>query len=343
VSEHTPDTYGLADAAAMFPERLPSVLEAARRALAGFGAADVRAVAACGVGTGGLAAEAVMALGAPHLAVPFWVGHGAQIPAFVDRHTLFIALSGSGASEETVAAADEAARRGATVVAVGGDAPSALARLAADVGLPWCPRGETGARTVEALAAGVVSVLVTLAAAGLAPDVAPRLDAAAASLARRRDAFVGPDGRAAALARRIGRTIPLVYGAEGVDAVAARWWKARVNLNAKAPAFTGAVPACTYDELAGWGQGGDITRQVVSLVLLRRQEEPPGLARLFEAVVAECDEVMADLIEVRATGEDDLDRFFEFALLGELVSLVLARHEGVDPGPAPGIDEAHTR
>lgn len=335
-----PDSYGLAHAATTFPERLSDLLEASRRALAGFAVADVRAVAACGVGTGALAAEAVAALGAPHVPVPFWVGHDGTVPAFVGPGTVFFAVSASGSSTETTAAAAEAAGRGATVVAVGGDSRSALARLAAEAGLLWCPRGETGARTLEALATTVLPVLVALAASGLVPDPATQIDAAVARLTHRRDAFVGPEGGAAQVARRIGRTIPLVYGAEGVDAVAARWWKARVNLNAKAPAFAGAVPARTYDELAGWGQGGDITRQVMSLVLLRREDEPAAPAHLFDAVSNECDEVMADLIEVRAGG-DDLSRFFELALLGELVSLVLAGNEGVDPGPVPGIDEAH--
>ncbi len=36
-------------------------------------------------------------------------------------------------------------------------------------------------------------------------------------------------------------------------------------------------------------------------------------------------------------------RFFDLALLGELVSLHLAAHEGVDPGPAPAVEEAHVR
>ena len=40
-------------------------------------------------------------------------------------------------------------------------------------------------------------------------------------------------------------------------------------------------------------------------------------------------------------GDDDLCRFFDLALLGELVSLHLAAREGVDPGPTPVVDEAH--
>ena len=64
----------------------------------------------------------------------------------------------------------------------------------------------------------------------------------------------------------------------GVAAVAARWWKAQVNLNAKAPAFAATLPELTHDELAGWGQGGDVTRQTMSLVLLRHAGEGPRAA-----------------------------------------------------------------
>ena len=65
------------------------------------------------------------------------------------------------------------------------------------------------------------------------------------------------------------------------------------------------------------------------------------MAGLFEAVRAATDEVMADVLEVWAHGDDDLARFFDLALLGELVSLHLAGREGVDPGPAPAVEEAH--
>ena len=50
---------------------------------------------------------------------------------------------------------------------------------------------------------------------------------------------------------------------------------------------------------------------------------------------------MADVLEIRAEGDDDLSRFFDLALLGEVVSLHLAGHEGVDPGPAPAVEVAH--
>jgi glucose/mannose-6-phosphate isomerase len=340
------DTLGMWEATASLPEQLTDALRAASEAFAGtnaFGAAGAastfRTVAAFGLGTGAAACAAVAALTAPDLTAPFWIGAGSAVPAFVDPGTLVLAVSPSGDTAETLVAAEKAIERGATVVGIGGDSHGPLARLVKDAALPWCPTG-AGARPARAaLGATTVTLLVALARAGLRADCSHAVTAAAGAVARRRDALVGPAAAPAELARRIGRTIPLVYGAADVGSVAAGWWKAQVNLSAKAPAFTAAMPELTHDELAGWGQGGDVTRQTMSLVLLRHAGEGPRAAGLFDAVRTATDEVMADIFEVHAEGDDGLSRFFDLTMFGELVALHLAGREGVDPGPVPAVDE----
>ncbi len=345
----TPDTLGMWEAAAALPEQLSEALQTAAEAFDGtapLGRSAFRAVAAFGLGTGGTACAAAAALTAPDLALPLWVGNGSVVPAFVGPDTLVLAVSSSGGTAETLGAATQAAERGATVVAVGGDAGGALANLADHAGLPWCPvfasatSGQSRSAARAALGATTVPLLVALTRAGLRPDCTATVQSAAEALARRRDALLAPGSATAELAHRLGRTIPLVYGAAGVAGVAAQWWKAQVNLNAKAPAFTAALPELTHDELAGWGQGGDVTRQTMSLVLLRHTGEGPRAAALFAAVRAATDEVMAEIFEVRGEGEDDLCRFFDLTLQGALLSLHLAAGEGVDPGPVPAVDEA---
>jgi glucose/mannose-6-phosphate isomerase len=335
------DTLGMWEAIATLPEQLSGALRTADGAFAGLAAdGGVRSVAAFGLGTGGTACAVVAALTAPDLTVPFWVGRGSALPAFVDPSTLVLAVTTSGDTEETLTAAEKAIERGARVVTIGGESDAALARLADGAGLPWCPVAPGGAVARAALGATTVSLLVALSRAGLRPDSAEVIDAAATALARRRDALLAAGGAPAELARRLGRTIPLVYGSHGTAAVAAHWWKAQVNLNAKAPAFAATVPDVNHDELAGWGQGGDVTRQTMSLVLLRHAGEAPRTAGQFDGVRAATDEVMADVFEVRAEGDDDLARFFDLTLVGSLVSLHLAAREGVDPGPVPTVDEA---
>jgi glucose/mannose-6-phosphate isomerase len=266
------------------------------------------------------------------------VCHDSVVPAVVGPGCLVIAVSCDN-SPETVAATRQSHERGARVLAIGNDPE--LARLADDSGFPWCEVRPNGVAARAAFAAATVSLLAAVSAEGLLHDPAGEVGAAAEFLALRRDAFAAEHGTAAELARRIGRTIPLVYGSSGVAAVAARWWKSCVNLNAKSPAFAAGLPALAYDELAGWGQGGDITRQTMTMVLLRHHGEPSAHAALFESVRAATEEVMADILEVWADSRHDLGRLFELALLGELVSLELAAREGVDPGPAPTVEGAH--
>jgi glucose/mannose-6-phosphate isomerase len=339
----SPDTLGLWEATAGLPEQLTDTLETAGQAFpAGVlpEPASVRAVALVGLGPAAAAGQAVAALTATELGVPLWVGPGPDVPAFVGPGTLVCVVSTSGATPETLDAAREAVARRAPTVAIGGDRASALARLAADAGVPWCPTVPPVPAARLGLGSATVAVLVALARGDLLPDPAAAIRTAAGMLARRRDALVPPGGAAAELARRIGRTFPLVYGSDGIGAVAAAWWKSEVNRNAKAPAFWASLSGAMHGELAGWGQGGDVTRQVLSLVLLRHDGEDERTSARFDAVVAATDEVMADVIEVRAAGEDDLTRLFDLVLLGELVSLHLAAHEGVDPGPVPALDDA---
>ncbi len=341
------DTLGAWDEAAALPEQLSGASRAAdecARAAAFAAPMPTRAVVAFAQGTAATAADAAVALSARHLAVPFTVVRGTEVPGYVDEHTLAFVATTAGETEEVRMAAEIAGSRGAFLVGLGpGDAGSPLGRGVRDsaqAGALWCPLDSAGTPRAG-LGPTTVSILAVLAHCDLIPAAAPSVMAAADALARRRDAWMTLGGAPELLARRLGRTIPLVYGAEGVAAVAARWWKAGVNLNAKAPSFAASVPSLTYDELAGWGQSGDVTRQTMSLVFLRHAGEPALAGPLFDAVRAATDEIMANLFDVHAEGEDDLCRFFDLALLGELVSLHLAGREGVDPGPAPAVAESH--
>jgi glucose/mannose-6-phosphate isomerase len=181
--------------------------------------------------------------------------------------------------------------------------------------------------------------LVLLEQIGLFPGALQWVDQAVDQLRRRRDELVRPGSLAEDLARRIGRTIPLVHSSQDLGAAAALRWKAQVNENAKSPAFFNVYPELCHNELAGWGQHGDATRQLITLVNLRHDAEHPQVSRRFDLVVEVLREVVADVIEVRAAGEGDLAQLFDLAMIGDFVSLHLAGNEGIDPGPIPVLDE----
>jgi glucose/mannose-6-phosphate isomerase len=336
------DTLGVWDATAGLPEQVRAATEAAESVLRDTvlpRPRDIRSVVVFGMGSGATAAEAVAAYGAGRAPVPIGVGNGYESPAFCGPHTLAFAVSASGGTEETIAAASAARARGAHLVVVSG--AGALAEMAAASDLPFfgVPAGPAPRTALGAL---MMPVLLTLSRLGIIPDAAAALAGVGTSLSRRRDALVGPGGPAEEVARLIGRTIPLIYGSEGLTAVAARRWKTQINENAKTPAFFAVQPELSHNEVAGWGQNGDVTRQVLSLVTLRHVGEHPQVARRFALVVDATDEVMAQVIPVWAEGGDDLGRFFDLALFGDLVSLHLAGREGTDPGPVPALSNVES-
>jgi glucose/mannose-6-phosphate isomerase len=276
------------------------------------------------------------AVGGPFVPVPIVVAKGYAPPSFVGPGTLCFAVSFSGDTEETVEAAQAAAAAGARMVVVtaggelGGLAPSWQAThvpLPSDIPMP---RAGLGALAVP--------LILLLEKVGLFPGASGWVDAAVTQLEIRRDVLTSGDA-AQRIARTIDRTIPLLFGAGPLGAVAAGRWKAQVNENAKAPAFTATFPELCHNEIVGWGQNGDMTRQVFTLVELRHDEEHPQELRRFELVRDLMAEVVHDVVEVRALGEGPLAQLFDLTLLGDFVSLHMAVQEGIDPGPIPVLDD----
>jgi glucose/mannose-6-phosphate isomerase len=158
-------------------------------------------------------------------------------------------------------------------------------------------------------------------------------------LLRRRDQLAPEDSPARQLARRIGRTFPLIYGAGGLGTVAGLRWKNQVVENAKAPSFYSAVPELMHNDICGWGQHGDVTRQVFTLVLLRHDHEHPQVQRRFDLIREWTEEAVAGVETVEAAGDGPLAQALDLVLFGDVVSLHLAFEAGVDPGPVPVLDQ----
>lgn len=329
------------DAARGMPEQLEAAAATTVAAATGLPTASFTSVLLIGLGGSGIAADATAAIVAPTSRVPVLVSKAYECPGFVGPDTLVIAVSFSGNTEEVVAAARVAVGRGAglVVVAAGGG----LGELAAEVGAPVLPVDPTIPMPRAGIAAMIVPVLVVLERLGLVDGVDGQLRAAAQQLRVRRDECTGDHDPSRRLAARIGRTMPIVYGGGALGEVAAWRWKAQFNENPKVPAFANRIPELTHNEVCGWAQHGDVTRQVFSLVLLRHDFEHPQVSRRFELVAEICDEVVADVHPVVAAGDGPLAQLMDLVLVGDLVSLHLAAAAGVDPGPIPVLDDIKAR
>jgi len=331
------DSLGMFEAAAGLPEQV----EVAVSVASGIGGLpdhdDVENVVVLGMGGSGVAGDLLTVVAGPFMPVPVVVHKGYSIPNFIDQHTVVFAISFSGETEETVEAAIEAEAAGGRMVVLssGGE----LERLAGEWGAPHVPIAPGIPMPRAGLGAVAIPPLVLLESMGLFPGARAWIDSAVVQLRTRRDALVRDGNQAAALARRIGRTMPIVYGGGGIGSVAAQRWKTQINENAKCPAFANVHPELCHNEICGWGQHGDVTRQVFRLVNLRHDFEHPQVGRRFDLTADLLAEVVGGVDEVRADGDGTLAQALDLMLFGDFVSLHLAADAGVDPGPVPILTE----
>ena len=331
------DTLGLFDAAAGLPEQ---IIEAALVASTGAGLPehdDIENVVVLGMGGSGIAGDILPVIAGPFMPVPVVVHKGYGGPNFIDEHSLVFAVSFSGDTEETVEAATEAIEAGGRVIAItrGGE----LARLAETWGVPHVPIAEGIPMPRSGLGAVAIPPLVILERIGMFPGASVWIAAAVDQLLRRRDQLMAPGNAAEALARRIGRLMPIIYGGAGIGGVAAQRWKTQFNENAKVAAFANQLPEATHNEISGWGQNGDVTRQVFRIVNLRHEFEHPQVSRGFDLANRVLDEVVASIDEVVAEGDGPLAQLLDLVMMGDFVSLYRAAQEGIDPGPVPAITD----
>jgi glucose/mannose-6-phosphate isomerase len=341
----TTDSLRFVDAVLGLPEQLRDATMAAEDVDIGVTGADVDNVVILGMGGSGIAGDVFKAVTNNVLPVPVSVLKQYRVPRFVGPRTLAFALSYSGDTEETVTMAEAAAVAGAQVVAI--SRGGLLRDAALGSGGFHIPCADTVPMPRAALGHLVAALFVTAGRVGLVPDAGASLEAAVGQLEVRREKcrpdVLGAANPARELARQIGTTIPLFYGGGALGEVAAMRWKFDVNENAKAPAFWNAYPEVDHHEICGWGQHGDVTRQVFTLVELRHGFEHPRLERRFSVTRELIEETLVQVLEVRAEGEGRLAQLLDLMYVGDWTTTYLALDHDVDPGPIAAIFDLKER
>ena len=290
----------------------------------------------CGMGGSAVAGDVVRAVFRDRLGIPVDVNRGHELPAYAGPHTLVLISSYSGNTSETLASLRAALARGCRVVAVtsGGQVGAEMAQA----GLPVVPV-PAGFQPRAALGHLGFAALGALEAMGLLPPMAVDVEETVAelsALAERLGPAAPTDANPAkAIAVRIGDKVPVVWGAEGIGAVAAMRWKTQLNENGKVPAFWSSMSELDHNEVVGWTQPYG---HGFSLIALRHDGEHPEIGERFPLSYEIARSAGMENAEVRAAGRSLLARLMSLILVGDYASAYVGLLHGVDPTPVAVID-----
>lgn len=124
------------DSLKRLPEQISSVMFAKEDALSFLKTDSIQQIVVNGMGGSNLGAYITQSIFKNRLKIPLLIEPGYTVPAYVNKHTLYIISSYSGTTEEPLAAYAAAKRRGAKILIISSNNPSPLQQLARRENLP---------------------------------------------------------------------------------------------------------------------------------------------------------------------------------------------------------------
>jgi glucose/mannose-6-phosphate isomerase len=311
-----------------------------------------RAIVVAGMGGSGIAGDVLAAVCGSSNGVQVMTSHGYQLPGWVGAADLVVAVSCSGSTEETLAAATEAVRRGSPLVGVGA-AGSPLQAIATQARAPFVPVKSAGMprSTLWGLSIPLIAIAEQAGVIDVGEDV---YEATAAILEQisfqcrpTSESFVNP-GKSLAL--DLLGSLPMVWGSSPLSGVAAKRFAAQLNENAKYPGIAGELPEANHNQVVAFdGPFAPGTQMVAEsgfplrLVLLADPDEHPQVARRRAASAELASERGIRVSELVMEGEHPLPRFASVVQLIDYATVYLGIASGVDPTPIAIIQELKER
>jgi glucose/mannose-6-phosphate isomerase len=310
------------------PARLAPPIDALSTCPAKFG--TLENVVFGGVGGSGIVGDILSDYCRERTEVPVSVCRALRIPEFVGKQTLFVAISYSGETQETLGQLEQALGKGAKVAAI--TSGGALHSQAKTKNIPYL-KVSTGLLPRVALPELAAAAIDVMGSAKLLKDTSKLLSDAAKSLS---DVIEGlkptvPLNRneAKQMAQALVDRLPLLIGDEAYGSVLRRF-KNELNENSKIPAVYYMLPEGYHDDI----EGLSALRQLASPqpIILRTRNEVDGQRRTREQLVRLLGELgFPPVLEFEGKGKDTLSQLLTAITFADYVSVYLAILRGVDP------------
>jgi glucose/mannose-6-phosphate isomerase len=293
---------------------------------------DIRNVVIAGMGGSGIGADLVESLTFGRIPIPITVCKSYHIPQFVSPHTLFIACSHSGDTEETVEACSHAVLKRAHVIVIstgGRLLEQAKEQRLLHIRLP----GESG---IPRASVGylIIALLFALYHASLIGAAFMKETENAIEYLNRSEKAIQTE--AELVARKLSGKLPVIYCDSRLVAMATRFQQ-QLNENAKHFAHVNAFPEMNHNELVGW-QFPEQILPYLQVIYLYSDHDHERVERRMEICREIFERKSNPVIDIIGEGASLLEQYYYLIHLTDWVSYFLARLNKIDPDPVSAID-----
>lgn len=336
----TVDTQNMWELITDFADQWAEAVQQSRSINFTFDRNRVTQICLAGMGGSAIGADLIRAYSYGFCPYPVQVVRHYDIPRWIDEHTLFIACSFSGHTEETISAMQQARKRGAQVVVItsGGELLVHAARHDLDyIKIP----GGMPPRT--ALGYSFVPLFRIFQHLEVLEEGEKALEETGLFLKEQGELYMDlNENEALTLAKKFQDHLPIVYSdATMMEPVNLRW-RNQFEENAKTLAYGNTIPEMTHNEIVGWEQIVHLTGRL-SVIMLYDSKDNPLVHKRMEIVRDLIKDQASTVHVLRTRGESRLCRMFSLIQLADWTSFYLAILSGVDPTPIAKIDLLKSR
>src|SRR5712692_580737 len=332
ISRH--DAKDMLGAVEKFPEFMTNQLHGRPSTEANTRRSDFRNIVFMGMGGSASAGDLVLDWLEDRISVPAIVHRDPMLPRFVGPNTLFVTLSYSGDTRETLAAFREARKRGSNLFAIG--TGGKLQRLSAKLDVPFLEVQRAPAPRA-ALGQMVVSTIIALHRCGIIHDPRTEVDLATRELGRLSNRIQRQvpfsENPAKRLASSLKGRLPMIYTFRKMASVARRF-KNQLAENSKMVAKFGLLPEAGHNEVEAWSN----QRLPLAPIFIRDYRESEFEQIMLESFLSTITKASRiEPVQVRLKAGTRLGGLLLPVLYLDFVSVYIALLRGIDPINTPWI------